>query len=108
MYSLQPFIVYGEPNTLKAFKEMVKFIIGNRFHSNVCGIALNVPTIGILNYNQIEYLYNELKLSNYLIDVRKQYFSKNLIAMVKKVLIEKKSIQEKQAEIIKSLNEEDG
>ena len=22
MYSLQPFVVYGEPNTLKAFKEM--------------------------------------------------------------------------------------
>jgi len=99
---------YGNNFTLETLKiyRQCEVIIGNRFHSNVCGIALNVPTIGILNYNQIEYLYNELKLSNYLIDVRKQYFSKNLIAMVKKVLIEKKSIQEKQAEIIKSLNEE--
>ncbi len=39
-------------------------IIGMRFHANVCGIGMNIPTIGLAGHEQISALYNELELSN--------------------------------------------
>ena len=39
-----------------------KIIVANRFHSNLCSIALGKPTIGIVNYPQIENFYKEIGL----------------------------------------------
>ncbi len=37
-------------------------VLGNRFHANVCPIGLKVPTIGLVNYPQVQFLYEELGL----------------------------------------------
>lgn len=35
-------------------------VLGNRFHANVCPIGMGIPTIGLINYPQVEKLYKEL------------------------------------------------
>ena len=40
---------------------------------------MGVPTRGLLNYPQIEWLYEELDLQNRLIDVREAGFGKRLV-----------------------------
>lgn len=56
-------------------------VIGMRFHSNVCGYGLKKNVIGLVNYVQIENLYNNIE-SNQFIDVRKEGFSKELKNMI--------------------------
>lgn len=49
-------------------------IMGNRFHTNVCAIGLNIPTIGFINYRQIEKLYEELGIKERAIKVNQKGF----------------------------------
>jgi polysaccharide pyruvyl transferase WcaK-like protein len=67
-------------------------IIGNRFHSNVVPIGFNVPTIGISNFPQIDLLYDELNLSDRIIDINQMSFAEILNAKVQETLANKTSI----------------
>lgn len=53
-------------------------VLGMRFHSNVCSIGMNTPTIGLLNYPQVALLYKETQLQDRLVDVRCSGFGKKL------------------------------
>ena len=57
-------------------------IIGMRFHTNVCAIARNLPTIGLSSYKKITYLYDELGLSDRVIDVDNQNYVEKLLNMI--------------------------
>lgn len=57
--------------------------IAMRFHANLCSISQNVPTIGLINYRQIEELYKGMNLSDYVVDVRYKGFSMELLKKVK-------------------------
>jgi len=73
-------LLHGEDS----FKEVMpiyknaQLVLANRFHANVCSIGLEVPTIGLVNYRQIEKLYNELDSDNY-VYINKKGFEKELL-----------------------------
>ncbi|MBX3611662.1 MAG: polysaccharide pyruvyl transferase family protein [Hydrogenophaga sp.] len=53
-------------------------VLGMRFHANVCPIGMGVPTRGLLNYPQVQRLYEELDLPERLVDVRDHGFGVRL------------------------------
>lgn len=59
-----------------------ELVLGMRFHANVCPIGMGVPARGLLNYPQVERLYEELDLRDRLVDVRDAGFGKRLVDAV--------------------------
>lgn len=57
-------------------------VLGMRFHSNVCSIAQNIPTIALSSYKKIYDLYSELHLLERVIEVNKEGFLDKLIVQV--------------------------
>lgn len=53
-------------------------ILGMRFHSNVCSIAQQIPTIALSSYKKIVDLYDELQLSDRVVEVNKRGFDNKL------------------------------
>lgn len=53
-------------------------IIGFRFHSNLCAINNLIPIIGINSYSKINDLYNELDLTDFLVDINEKDLSTKL------------------------------
>jgi polysaccharide pyruvyl transferase WcaK-like protein len=62
--------------------EKCNLILGMRFHSNVIGLNLNKPTLGLFNYPQIHALYKDLEIDNFCIDLNSPNFSDKLISQV--------------------------
>lgn len=54
-------------------------VMGMRFHANVCPIGMGVPSRGLLNYPQVERLYEEIDMADRLVDVRDAGFGKRLV-----------------------------
>lgn len=68
-------------NGLAAFLQSYRgfdLVLGMRFHANVCPIGMGVPSRGLLNYPQVERLYEEIGMADRLIDVRDAGFGKRL------------------------------
>jgi polysaccharide pyruvyl transferase WcaK-like protein len=80
-------------------------IMGNRFHTNVCAIGLNVPTIGFVNYPQIQYLYHELNLEDRIVHVNILGFEDILEQMIYETMSNKKEIQERYKQVLLILHE---
>jgi polysaccharide pyruvyl transferase WcaK-like protein len=80
--SVAPYLIgqKGQDYIFDLYKK-ADLVLGMRFHANVCGIGLGTPTIGLINYRQIEELYSELGIGEYSIDVRIEGFSKELISL---------------------------
>ncbi len=57
-------------------------VLGMRFHANVCPIGMGVPARALLNYPQVGHLYEEMDMSDRLIDVRDADFGKPLVDAV--------------------------
>ncbi|MBD2548392.1 polysaccharide pyruvyl transferase family protein [Microcystis elabens FACHB-917] len=73
-----------EPNQvgLKDFLDSYRrldLVLGMRFHANVCPIGMGIPSRGLLNYPQIELLYEELGFDERIIDVREPGFGSRLV-----------------------------
>ena len=90
-------------NTFKSYQEC-DLILGNRFHSNVCAIGLSIPTIGLLNYSQIKYLYEDLNLIDRVVDIRDKGFSKLLLIKIKESINNQYLIRNNYSTTVKSLN----
>lgn len=56
-----------------------EMILGMRFHSNVCAIAQNIPTIALSSYNKIHKLYAELGVLDRVVYVNESGFAKKLL-----------------------------
>lgn len=54
-------------------------VLGMRFHANVCPIGLLTPTLGLVNYRQIEMLYRELDMNDRCIRVNVAGFGQKLL-----------------------------
>lgn len=55
-----------------------ELVMGMRFHSNVCAIANNIPTIALSSYKKINDLYKEIEMTQRIVEVNKSNFSKAL------------------------------
>ncbi|MFL0802360.1 MAG: polysaccharide pyruvyl transferase family protein [Agarilytica sp.] len=69
-------------------------VLGMRFHANVCGLGLGKTCIGLVNYRQIDELYNELGLEEYKIQVNQKGFDKKLFDLSVKILNDSVFIKE--------------
>jgi len=78
-------------------------ILGNRFHSNVCAIALTVPSIGLVNYPQVKYLYEELSLADRFVDVNERGYIEKLENLIKSSLQDKDEISSSYKKLVKKL-----
>lgn len=70
-------------------------ILGMRFHSNVCSIAQNIPTVALSSYPKIEFLYNNLDLVEQLVDVSKKNFGDILSKKLRDTIDYKNDIHQK-------------
>ncbi len=59
-----------------------QLFLGMRFHANVCAIGMGVPAIGLCNYPQIDFLYEELNYPGGRISVREPGFTNPLLEMI--------------------------
>ena len=106
--TISPYL-HGEKSSEYIFDLYSKcdLIIGNRFHSNVCAIGLGVPSIGIVNYPQVKYLYNELNIEENFVEINNDYDIENKFTeLIEYSLNNKKKIQDKYNFITKNLEEE--
>jgi len=55
-----------------------EFVVGTRFHANVCSLAHSKPTIGLVALDRITYLYNFFGIGDNAIKIEKN-FSENVI-----------------------------
>lgn len=69
-------LLHGEGSERKIFSLYQKAAISlcMRFHANLCSIGLGTPTIALCNYRQIEKLYEEMGLEEYLVQTNKTGF----------------------------------
>lgn len=97
-------LLHGEGSERKVFALYQKAAIAlcMRFHANLCSIGLGTPTIGLCNYRQIEKLYAEMALEEYLVQTNKIGFEKALSDKLrglaneyaqKRTLFEKKGLE---------------
>ena len=80
IHSLEPRID-GLNDVLRAYSAC-DAVLGMRFHANVCPIGMGIPTRGLLNYPQVQYLYEELKIPDRVVDVRIPGFKTQVIENV--------------------------
>lgn len=57
-------------------------IMGMRFHSNVCAISQNIPTVALCSYKKIFDLYKEINLNDRVVEVNKIGFEKLIVDKV--------------------------
>jgi len=81
-------------------------ILGMRFHANVCPIGLNVPTIGLVSYPQIEDLYDELGLLDRKIHINVSGFEKELGEKIYYSLENEYNIRHKYSVIVDKLDDD--
>lgn len=79
-------------------------VLGMRFHSNVCSIGMNTPTIGLLNYPQVAMLYEELQLQDRLVDVRRVGFGDDIERMTLRDLDNLPAIRSRYHGVISQVN----
>ncbi|MFC4402565.1 polysaccharide pyruvyl transferase family protein [Gracilibacillus xinjiangensis] len=89
----------GSEEYLFGLYKECEFILGMRFHSNVCSIAQNIPTIALSSYKKISDLYNELNLSDRVIQVNKNGFQKELTEQLKYTLRNQEAIKSRYRKI---------
>lgn len=73
--------------------------VGMRFHANVCPIGLNVPTIGLVTYSQIQALYDELGLSDRALSWDDPAFEHRLEALIQQSLSDPRALKDRYLEV---------
>jgi polysaccharide pyruvyl transferase WcaK-like protein len=70
--SVAPYLLgaSGQDYIFSLYKS-VDLVLGMRFHANVCSMALGTPVVGLVNYLQIERLYQEMSMTDYMVHVNK-------------------------------------
>ena len=79
-------------------------VIGMRFHTNVCCIGMNIPTIGLAGHEQISGLYNELGLLDRCIKLDNIHFVSELTNKLNITMKYKDKINEDYKKINKIFN----
>ncbi len=85
--SVAPYLVgqKGQDYIFDIYKKS-DLVLGMRFHASVCGLGLGKPCIGLVNYRQIDELYNELSLEQFKIHVNKVGFEGKLYSLSESLL----------------------
>jgi polysaccharide pyruvyl transferase WcaK-like protein len=76
----------GSEKIIFALYKHAKLSLSMRFHANICSIGLNQPTIALSNYRQIDKLYEELDLSDFIVSVNEKEFQQLLLVKINWIL----------------------
>lgn len=93
----------GKEKHIFDFYRKADLTLGMRFHSNVCSIGLNTPSIALLTYPKIFDLCKGLGLEDRAVWVNEKGFSEQLIAKTLSSLEQKKDIKQRYATIKEGL-----
>lgn len=96
----------GAENYIFGLYKKCDFILGMRFHSNVCAIAQNIPTIALCSYKKIHDLYSELDLLDRIVYVNKRGFNKKLVAKMQDTIENLDSLKYAYSKINQNLDKE--
>lgn len=77
--------------------------IGMRFHTNVCSVGLQIPSIGLVTYEQIADLYEELSIPSRAVQVNDDSFEPVLTSLIGQSLRDKEKIRQQYSEIHQKL-----
>ncbi|MDX6153984.1 polysaccharide pyruvyl transferase family protein [Marinococcus sp. PL1-022] len=69
----------GAEDYIFSLYQKCTIILGMRFHSNVCAISQNIPTIALSSYKKIDDLYEELGITDRVVKVNEKNFQSKLI-----------------------------
>jgi polysaccharide pyruvyl transferase WcaK-like protein len=84
--SVAPCLQYDDgANTVFSVYKHSQLVIGSRFHTNVCSLAMGVPSLGLVALDRVKYVYDQLGMldSYVLLDYD---FSNDLIEKVESTL----------------------
>lgn len=62
-----------------------KLITGMRYHTNVCGFGMGIPTVPLVTYPKIRDTYNGLKSSDLLVEVNAEHFTSVYLEKLKEM-----------------------
>jgi polysaccharide pyruvyl transferase WcaK-like protein len=95
---------YGAHYNFSVYKNS-ELIVGTRFHTNVCGVAMNINTIGITTLKRVEYMYDSIGMqSSYLRGCG--LYSDNLCKKITESLIKKRTKENRNTTKIQNLKNE--
>jgi polysaccharide pyruvyl transferase WcaK-like protein len=83
-----------------------EFSMGMRFHTNVCSIGLNTPTIGLISYPKLKDLYEEVGMPDRTVTVNRKNFEKRLIEKMEATLLSKQDLEKRYSVVKKDLEKE--
>ena len=81
-------------------------ILGMRFHANVCGIAMNVPTFGLITHPQIANLYQELGLREFSVEACNPHAGETLWTLLQDLPGRRAEIQSRYAALLAGMRVE--
>lgn len=81
-----------------------ELVMGMRFHTNVCSIALDVPAIPLISYPKLHDLYEELDLLERAVYANKRDFSQQLEKIANEITTNSHATKEKNARVRSQLD----
>ncbi|MBI5793784.1 polysaccharide pyruvyl transferase family protein [Candidatus Uhrbacteria bacterium] len=84
--------------------EQCVLTVGMRFHANVCPIGLQVPSVGLVTYEQIAALYDELRLTQRALHWDDPQFEMKLSLFVEESLGDTQAIRKQYQDVIKQVH----
>jgi len=94
---------FGAEEYIFGLYKRCDMVMGMRFHSNVCSIAQNIPTIALSSYKKINDLYEELGLTDRIVEVNKADFMEKLWYKLQSTLSELDEIKARYREVNEKL-----
>jgi len=79
-------------------------VMGMRFHTNVCSIAMNVPAIPLISYPKLHDLYEELDLLERAVYANRDDFAQQLDRVVTGITSGISDVKAKNTKVIAVLN----
>lgn len=96
----------GSEKYIFSLYKHAEFAMGMRFHTNVCSIGLNTPTIGLVNYPLLSHMYNDIGLSDRIVKVNRNNFDVLLHSKMNDTLKNTISIKNEYSELVDELRKE--
>lgn len=87
-----------------ALYKKCELVMGMRFHTNVCSIALDVPAIPLISYPKLHDLYEELGLLERAVYANRSDFSEQLDRVVKQLTVDANAVKAKNAMVRNQLD----
>lgn len=82
-----------------------ELVMGMRFHTNVCAIAMGIPAIPLISYPKLYDLYEELDLIDRVVYANSQGFNEALGVVVRQLMERPEDVVQKNQQLLGELND---